>query len=576
MQQREMKIAGRANQKERSVPVVVSTSEPYDRGDFIEVLDHNPSSVDLSRAPLPLIESHDAGKLNIGLVDQLRVENGKLRGVAHFGLSARADEIFKDVVAGIVRFVSVGYEITKVISVDERTRVCAFKPYEVSAVSVPADIKAGFFRSKDNRMTTEKRETPEETRMREIVSLGELYGQYLKPSDTAEAVRNGTKVDAFREYIMQRMETGHTDTRSLNLDLNSREIQRYSLGRALQAAVTGDWREAGFEKECSMALEKKTGQRAVGFYVPHDYWRRDFNVGTSTEAGNLVATDLRGDLFLDALRNAMVLGRLGVTVLNGLSGNVDIPRKSAASSLLMLGEIGSATETNPSTENMTLSPKRVGAYVDVSKQALIQSAIAIEGMLRDDLLMGAAHLIENQCINGNGTAPNILGIRNYTTIGSSTAGTHGASLAWDHFVELESVCTNANAEPTMKAGYLSNSKVRAKAKKTYRGTNLDYILPPDAKVSADGLVWINGYRTAFSNVVPSNLTKGTSTTICSAAIFSSDWGLGIIGLFGPPDVVVDPYSLSVTGQVRITLNQFVDFGIRQPAAFVKQEDLLTI
>jgi HK97 family phage major capsid protein len=304
-------------------------------------------------------------------------------------------------------------------------------------------------------------------------------------------------------------------------------------------------------------------------------FRRDFNVGTSTEAGNLVPTDLRGDLYVDALRAAMVMGRLGITVLPGLTGNIDIPRKSTASTLTMLTEIGSASETNPLTAKLALSPKRIGAYVEVSKQALIQSAIALESMLRDDLLVGAAVALESQAINGNGTSPNILGIRNYTTIGSSTAGANGATVAWQHFVDLESVVANSNAEPDMRAGYISNSRVRAKAKVTARGTNLDFIIPPDAPVSADGFVRVNGYRAAFTNNVPNNLTKGTSTTVCSAAVFSADWSMAVLGLFGAPDVVVDPYTLAATAQVRITLNQFADFGLRQPGAFSKIEDLLT-
>jgi hypothetical protein len=40
--------------------------------------------------------------------------------------------------------------------------------------------------------------------------------------------------------------------------------------------------------------------------------------------------------------------------------------------------------------------------------------------------------------------------------------------------------------------------------------------------------------------------------------------------------VVDPYTLASTAQVRITLNNFVSFGCRQPAAFSVMDDLLTI
>jgi HK97 family phage major capsid protein len=408
----------------------------------------------------------------------------------------------------------------------------------------------------------------ESARVRSILDLGDQYSKYLGARDAADAVRNGKSVEQFRDFIMSKMETRHTDTSAAHIGMTKTEARRYSLGRALRAAVLGDWSDAGLEREASEAVAKIMGRAPEGFYIPLDIYRRDFNVGTSTEAGNLVATDLRGDLYVDALRNAMVMAGLGVRILPGLTSNIDIPRKSVASTLGMLTEIGSASETNPNIAKLTLSPKRIGAYVEVSKQAIIQSAMALEPMIRDDLLMGAAILLENQAINGNGTAPNILGLRNTTALSTVAAGTNGATVAWSHFVDLESAVANANAEPDRLAGYLTNTRVRGRSKQVQRGTNLPFIWDNGAQP-------INGYRAAVTNNVPSNLTKGTSTTVCSATFFSSDWSMAVLGLFGAPDIVVDPYTKSDTGQVKITLNQFADFGVRQPGAFAVMLDQLT-
>jgi hypothetical protein len=134
-------------------------------------------------------------------------------------------------------------------------------------------------------------------------------------------------------------------------------------------------------------------------------------------------------------------------------------------------------------------------------------------------------------------------------------------------VDLESACANSNAEPDTLAGYVTNTKVRGKLKQTQLGTNLPFIWQ-------NGPQPVNGYRVGITNNVPSNLTKGTSTTVCSATLFSSDWSMAVVGLFGAPDVIVDPYSKADTGQVKITLNQFSDMGIRQPAAFAKIVDQL--
>lgn len=401
-----------------------------------------------------------------------------------------------------------------------------------------------------------------------IAAIGEQYKTYVTAEETAQHIRSGKSVEAFRDFIIAKVTSQHSDTRAIQIGLTPKEIKRYSFGKALVASLTGDWREAGFERECSEAVAKIMGRGAEGFYMPPEAMSRDFNVGTASEAGNLVATDLRSDMFVDVLRNKLVMGQLGARILTGLSSNVDLPRKSTASTIGSVTEIGSASETAPATAKVTLSPKRMAAYVEVSKQALIQSAIALEGMIRDDLVMSAAVNIENQCFNGTGTAPQMTGIRYTASIGTVVGGGNGAAPAWSHLVDLESACANANAEPDQLAGYAINTKLRGKLKQTQLGTNLPFIWQNSGQP-------VNGYRAAVTNNLPSNLTKGTSTTVCSAAIFGSDWSMATIGLFGAPDIVVDPYTKADTGQVKITLNQFADFGVRQPGCFAKIEDLVT-
>lgn len=416
-------------------------------------------------------------------------------------------------------------------------------------------------------MTTKSAAELEIERRDAIIALSEQYAKYLQPTDGPNAARNGLSVDAFKELIMARMEAKHTDVSVGNIGMSQKEVQRYSLGRALLASLTGDWSKAGLERQASQAVAQMMGTTPEGFFVPLDFMRRDFNVGTSTEAGNLVATSLRADLFTDALRANIASSQLGMTFLTGLTGSVDLPRKSTAGTIGMVTEIGSASETAPVTAKATLSPKRTSAFTEVSKQALIQSAIPLEAMIRDDLLTGAAGKLEGQIINGSGSSGEITGLLSVSGIGTVAGGTNGAALAWSHIVDLESNVANSNAEPDQRSGYLTNTKVRGKAKQTQFATNLPFIWQNGAQP-------LNGYRAAITNHVPSNLTKGTSTTVCSAAMFGSDWSMAVVGLFGAPDVVVDPYTKADTGQVKITLNQFADMQHRQPASLAVIKDLL--
>jgi phage major head subunit gpT-like protein len=131
----------------RRVPAVISTEYPVAREDYLEVLIHDARSVDLTRAPLPLIEQHAHSRLNIGIVENVRIEGGVLRGEIVFGQSARANELWPDVKAGIVRNLSVGYLVLEQRNQAGTVHVTRWQPFEVSLVSVPADPGAGLFRS---------------------------------------------------------------------------------------------------------------------------------------------------------------------------------------------------------------------------------------------------------------------------------------------------------------------------------------------------------------------------------------------------------------------------------------------
>lgn len=575
----------RADSKSRVFPASLSSELPYARMFGLEVLVHTAEAVDLSRARngLPLLMHHDPQR-PVGMVENVRIGGQRLLADVRFFSTDDGNEALTMAREGL-RNLSVGYTVDQMEQVASRDDMAVFHvtrwtPIEASVVAIPADPTVGLNRSGRTTLTLKSKgnfmtQNTEADRVKNIVLTGAQYAKYLQLNDVADAVERGVTEEQFRETIMTRMQSGHTDTSTRVIGMSDREIQRYSLGKAIAASITGDWRDAGLEREASRTLEKNLGRAPEGFYVPSDYWRRDFNVGTGSEAGNLVATDLRTDLYVDALRNALVMGALGVRILPGLTSNIDIPRKLTPSTLGMLTEIQASSETNPATAKISLTPKRVAAYVEYSKQALLQASMSVESMLRDDLLQGAAVLIEDQMINGSGAGANARGIRNTSGIGSVVAGTNGLTVAWSHFTDLEAACANVNASPGAIAGYLANTKTRAKAKNVQRGTNLDFIISPDAQPGADGLTRVNGYRVAYSNNMPSNLTKGTSTTICSAALFASDWSMAVLALFGAPDITVDPYSLATTGQVRITLNQFFDFGVRQPGAFSKIEDLLT-
>jgi HK97 family phage major capsid protein len=600
----QIKTADLQPSDDRTVTLAFSSDVPYERTFGMEILGHRSQEIRLDRleSGANLLVNHDPNDV-IGVVDSVTVDEGDglARAVVRFGRSARAEEIYQDVLDGIRRSVSVGYVVHTFEEVKGQGqtkvyRATDWQPYEISLVSIPADISVGVGRSDDTptldpepqpdiqtkahpqititkeepKMTEALTQHDPQARINGIYEMKNAFSGYVTEKDVETAIRSGHTVDQFKDTIMAKMSTKHMDTSSQYIGMSKKEVRNFSLIRLIQARLTGDWSDAGLERDATQETAKRVNKPLSdnGFFVPYDIFRRDFNVGTASEAGNLVATELRNDLFTDVLRANLVMAGLGARVLTGLSSNIDIPRKTAATSISNVSEIGALTETQPTTAKISLVPKRKGGFVEYSKQAIFQAGIAIEAMLRDDLLQSMAVTIENECINGNGTGNNMRGIRSTSGIGSVVGGTNGLALNWGHVVGLESAVANANAEPDGTAGYLTNTRVRGFSKITQKATNLPFIWD-------GGATPLNGYRAAISNNVPNTLTKGTSTD-CSSVIFSSMWDMAVLAFFDAPELIINPYSLDTTGQVRITLNQSADFGIRQPSAFAVMDDARTV
>ena len=623
MFKREMSF-GAADQGARSVPLTLSTETPVDRGDYFEILDHTPGSIDLSRAPLPLITSHDQRSLPVGTVRNLRIEGRQLKGTAVFGNSARANEVFQDVQDGILRSVSIGYEYTdQGISVAGKNDSIKFKfrPLEVSAVSVPADPNAGFFRSysvndhqDENTITRSQRRagrtSAEEQRQlladdrERTVEITAMCRAHNCVELGQQLISDGTDIPDARAAVLNLTQRRNGHVRSLTaqdgndgqfIGMSNNEAKQFSIVRAINAMVTGDWRKAGLERAASDAVSRQMGRQSEGFFVPLDTMvRSPYAVGTAgagTTGGTLVGTELLADAFIQVLRNRSRVIELGATILPGLVGNVDIPRQTGASVTSWVTEGGALTESEGTFDKLSLTPKTVGAFSQISRNMLLQSTPAIELMVRQDLAAQAALAIDQAAINGIGSGGAPTGILNTAGLGSVIGGTNGAQLTFDHMIDLATALANANADfgnlaylTTPKAlGWLSKAKASTgQYLWPNRGGNvLMSAVPANATPGATaygntGDFGALGYPFAVSNQVPSNLVKGTSGAVCSAVIFGN-WSDLIIGEWGTLEIVPNPYDTNAykAGAVLIRAMQTIDIGVRHGASFAVMTDALT-
>ena len=575
----------------RTVNLSFSSEEPVERSFGVEVLDHQPESVRMGRlrsGSMPLLVNHSMDD-QIGVVSTASIENGRGLAAVRFSKSARGEEVYQDILDGIRGNVSVGYRIHEMAqdaANDSVFRATDWEPLEVSIVSVPADQSVGVGRSagQGDHMTRVIQQTTEEIQMDENTAqqidieavkneardaaIAEEQGRisainsmakgapYLR--DIADkALETGTPLDEFQrsafDVVKDQLKHKVTDIpdapiRAAN-DMTFKEQKQYSLFRAVQAQVSGDWSKAGLEREVSEAIGQRVGQSNGGFYLPTDmpWGQRDLTVGTNTAGGHLVGTDHMGGSFIDALRARMVTMSLGARLMANLSGNVAIPAMNAATSVYWVAEGAAPTEGAPTFRQVTLSAKNVAAYVDISRNLMIQADPSVEGIIRDDITMGVAQALDTVALNGGGSnEPS--GVLQTTGIGSVTLADQVSPKlpTWGEVIDIETEVSQDNA--------LDGS--------------LAYVMPPaiaggckqTAKDSGSGLFIMDG------NTINGYPVAVTSNCLADTIIFGN-WSDLIIGQFGAVEVLTE--RSASTGILTLGIHLACDVGVRHAESFAK-------
>lgn len=430
----------------------------------------------------------------------------------------------------------------------------------------------------------------ERKRMAEIEALCDKYK--VDPELKRSMIQQGATVDQAKltvaDHVIERSKREGKPSAdfgdSTNPDLSEREKARYSMIRAVNAAISGNWKEAGFELECSNEIGKRLGRGAQerGFFMPTNLQfaahqqRAAYAAGATGTGGALVATNLLAGAFIEVLRNKARVLQLGATVLSGLIGNVDIPRQTGASSTFWTAEGTDTSEGEATFDKVSLTMKTIGTYSQISRNMLLQSTPDIEMIARADLIAQIALGIDLAALSGTGSGGQPLGIGNTSGIGSVIGGTNGAQLTIDHLIDLETRVTSANA-PEDTLAYLTNAKAIGwlKKAKSTTGQYLWTTAPGGGRSATPGE--INGYAVARSNQARSVLTKGTSSGVCSEVFFGA-WSELLIGEWGVLEVVPNPYAAEVykNGGVLLRALQSLDIGVRHAASFSTMSDALTV
>lgn len=582
------------NAETRTVALSFSSETPVDRWYGREILDHSQGSVRMERISdgAPLLLQHDPAE-QVGVIESARIDGDrKGRATVRFSRSSRGEEIMQDVKDGIRSKVSVGYMVHKA-DLESRAedvetyRITDWEPFEVSLVSIPADVSVGVGRSQEQKPDPtvsgqiniiEERATtmeatmtspnPEEIlksereRVNEIRAYGKRFVGRVEKMDelTDRAEREGWTIEQLKGAVADKVADGKpVDTPVTDLGLSKKEVQTYSFRNLILAQIPGSKVRADFEMECSRQVAEQLHAAPKGFFIPNDIQnrgmdhpdyqqffklgRRDLLTSSQASAGYLVADNLLAGSFIELLRNRMVCREAGVRQLSGLVGDVLIPRQLTAATAVWCTEgTGINSESTQTFDQVSMQPNEVGAYTEISRKLLQQATPGVDGLIQADLAAVLAIARDHAILHGAGTAEP-TGIVNATSVGSFNA----AGLSWDDIVDAEADLETANAAVASMA-FISTPAVKAICKTRPKQAGYPVFL-----MDNDGTV--NGYRFFATNQVDSGY------------IFFGDFSQCIEGEWGVLDMLVNPYILDKEGLIRITAYQSVDVAVRQPGAF---------
>lgn len=305
--------------------------------------------------------------------------------------------------------------------------------------------------------------------------------------------------------------------KAINDIANNRNLDNVS--SAVVAAGAEEMRKAGlsFGGQIQLPVEKRDA------------------VTVASEGEDVVVTDFTN--ILEQLRAKNVLVAAGARYLTGLVGDVQVPIMGA-SNVTWEGETAAAKDGAPTFDHLKLQPKRLTAYVDVSKQFLVQDSLDAEALIRQDIVNAVNSKLEATILgSASGSTTQPQGIF-YSTSALTSISTFA------DVCNLEAAVEDANVLGECK--YVMSNKAKAALRNMAKSTKSTQLVMENGTI--DGTPVLN-----TSHVEAKNVAYGDFSNLA-------------IGQWGGIDLTVDPFTQASNGKVRLVINAFFDAKVLRPEA----------
>lgn len=578
------------NEAQRKITFSCASDYPYMRYDdehqveYEQILVINEDSVDFSRLNTgnsPLLFNHDTNKL-LGIVNKAYIIQNKIFVQVQFSKNDEfADRIYKDILDGTIKGVSIGYQIDSYQDKKEnginKRYVDKFMIYEVSIVSIPADPKVGFrnfniinkdFKMEDKIVNQNVQEqvvdkTPTENIEQKPIeqkACDEEKVEQKACDQNDEQIKKlrkeneelKCKIKALEDekvQVVEQEEKPLDDSARQQIEKIGQDfhIAKEEIDRAIEEKLTvREFKNKIKNQNFNVKIKDNKimdSKREFREYIEKREFDKPFNFRTFTGFGGL--TSQGGESLIGTQTLPLVqilekkLGVKGYRVLSGLTSNITIPVQTTRNVAYVTDNLrDAATESNPGFTPVNLTPHKISGNTTIGKELLTQVNDDVLSFVVDSLLKEISYKIEDymlaKVVAGNPTEINYANLQ---------------SIDFDDVLAFEAAVAGYNLDPNAMSFVMSPA-----ARAVLKGTPLVSSYPKFLCENNE----INGYRAEVSGCVSNN------------NIYFGDWSKLILAIWDKGagmEVIIDPYTQAKQGNVVVVASMCIDAAIEQAGAF---------
>ena len=576
------------NEAERKITFSCASDYPYMRYDeehqieYEQILVINENSVDFSRLNTgnsPLLFNHDTDKL-LGIVNKAYIIENKIFVQVQFSKNDDfADRIFKDILDGTIKGVSIGYQIDSYHDIQEnginKRYVDKFLIYEVSIVSIPADPKVGFRNfniiKKDDNFMEDKEvkqnvqqvlvdETPTENIQQKPIEEKATCEEKIEQKACGEEDEEMKRLKAQNEELKCKIKALEDEKvqviQEKPIDDSVRQqiekigedfhVEHEEIERAIKDKLSvREFKDKIKNLNFNVKKENKNmdSKREFKEFLEKREFDKPFNFRSFTGFGGLTGQGGQSLIGTETLPLVKILekklGVKGYRVLSGLTSNITIPVQTTRNVAYATTNLrDAATESNPGFTPVTLTPTKISGNTTIGKELLTQVNDDVIAFVIDSLLKEISYKIEDYML-GKVVAANPTEI-NYSALNA---------IDFDDILAFESCVSGYNLDPAAMSFVMSPS-----ARAVLKGTPLVSSYPKFLCENNQ----INGYRAEVSGCVSNN------------NIYFGDWSKLILAVWDKGagmQVIIDPYTQAKEGNVVVVASMCIDAAVEQAGAF---------